>query len=67
MAVSDIKLRLLLSKNVHVTFSHFRSLSIRKSACVNVSWLVSENRSTREPKYVPDAHIIYPPPYWKTN
>ena len=27
-----------------VISSHFRSLSIRESACVNVFWLVSDNR-----------------------
>ena len=49
MAVRDIKLRSRLSKNIHLfrDFSDFKSLSIRRSACVNVFSLGSENQSTR--------------------
>ena len=38
IAVRDIKLRSRLWKNIQLSrnFSHFRSLSIRESACVNI-------------------------------
>ena len=38
IAVGDIKLRSRLSKNIQLSrnFSHFRSLCIRESACVNI-------------------------------
>ena len=44
--MGDIKLRSRLSKNVHLSrdFSHFNSLSIRKSACVNDFWFGSDDQ-----------------------
>ena len=40
-------------------FSHFRSLTVRKSACVNVFWLSSENQSTRDK--VSSIYLYYLP------
>ena len=62
MAVRDIKLRSRLSRNIHLIFSPFRSLSIRRSACVNFFSLGSENQSTNI-----DVCTIYRPPYWRTE
>ena len=48
MAVRDLKLRSRLSKDIHLSrdFRHFRSLSIRKSACVN-AFLARFRKSVR--------------------
>ena len=42
MAVRDIKLRLRVSKNENTYLVTFRSLTVRKNACVNVFGLVQK-------------------------
>ena len=41
---------MLVEKYTLAIFSHFRSLSIMKSACVNVFWFGSDNQSTKKAK-----------------
>ena len=48
-------------------FSHFRSLSIRKSAFLNIFWCGVDNQSARQPKKVPDVYTIYWPPCWRNK
>ena len=59
-----MKVRSRLSKHIHllVIVSYFRSLSIRKSACVNgflVRFIIS--------RLDPDVYTIFRPPYWSTK
>ena len=51
MAVRDLQLRSRLSNNIHLSrdliCSHFRSLSIRKTAIVNVLWFSSDRLNSQ--------------------
>ena len=61
----DTRLRSnLLKKYTYLTIlGPFRSLSIRKSACVNTYFFSADNQSPREPKLVLDVYHIFRPPY----
>ena len=68
IVVAWYKLRLRLLQIIHfLIFSHFRSLSVRKSACVKVFWFSSDYWSARKPKYVQDVYAIFCLKYWRTK